>query len=251
MKLFKTKKRVHNENWKAWDFYDDKDQYGLITYDVTYLESDAHFQCVNEVSIDLLIPEVYISEGNFPSSEGHFAMIELEDELIKQLQKKKVECMQVIRLTYDGARTFVFEVNELVKFLETVKIWISGIHGFEVNIEKGESWAYYNKWKPTAYNWLQIDNQAIVELLLSHGSNIDLLHKLEFSFGGSSSNLEKLKVKLVNEGGRYLLSEDDLLEVEFESMLDTHEIDPLTFFLSNTAAEYDCIYEGWRSAIVK
>lgn len=251
MKLFRKKKKVHNENWRAWDFFDDEDQYGLITYDVTYLDPTTRFQCSHEVSLDLLIPEMYLSEGNFPSPDGHYALLELEDKLISFLQKAAVECMQVVRLTHNGARTFVFEVNDLVNFLETVKKWTKVVDDFEINIEKQEPWMYYDRCKPTAYNWQQIGNQQVIEQLLKNGSNPEVVHKLECSFGGEPTKLEALKTELLEEGGKHLLSEADLLEMEFEAMLDSYEVDPLTYFLMTTAQKHACKFEGWRAAIIK
>ncbi len=251
MNLFRKRKKVHNENWRAWDFFNDQNEYGLITYDVTYLEPNINYNCKDEFVLDLLIPNNWKEEGNFPTPEGHYNLIESEDELISNLEKAKVDCMQVIRLTHNGARTFVFEVADTVKFLETVKTWTGTVRNFEIKIEKQEPWTYYRKWEPDEYNWQQIGNQNLIEQLVSHGSNPEKLHKLEFSFGGEPAKLEMLKSKLLSEEGKFLLMEGDLLEMEFETSLDNHEIDPLTFFLFDTANEFECKYEGWRAAIVK
>jgi regulator of RNase E activity RraB len=249
--LFRKIKKVHNENWRAWDFFNNHDEYGLITYDVTYLEPNCIYSSKAEFVINLLIPDKWSEDGNFPTPEGHHKLIEFEDKLISKLEKFEVDCIQVIRLTHNGTRTFVFEVNDIVKFLETIKIWIGIVRDFEIKIEKQEPWTYYHEWEPDDYNWQQIGNQQVIEQLITHGSNPEKLHKLEFSFGGKQTNLELLKSKLLSEEGKFLLMEDNLLEIEFESSLDNHEIDPLTFFLFDTANEFGCKYEGWRASIVK
>lgn len=251
MKLFKKRTRVHNENWRIWDFFDENDLHGLITFDVTYLDPSTRKKYSHEIILDLILPEQLLGEGNFPTPEGHSALIDAEDELITKLEKNSVNCMQVIRQTYDGARTFVFEVQDLVKFLETVKSWIPIASIFEVNIEKENSWENYEKMKPNKYNWQQIGNQRVIEELESNGSDPEKMHKLEFSFGGSPSNLEKLKTTLLTEDAKLLLLEGDLLEVEFDCILDNSDIDPLTHFLLDTATEHSCEYEGWRTTIVK
>lgn len=251
MKLFRKRKKVHNENWRAWDFFNDQDEYGLIIYDVTYLEANNNYNSKDEFVIDLLIPDKYTEDGNFPTPEGYHKLIEIEDELISKLEKSGVDCMQVIRLTHGGARTFVFEVISTVKFLETLKIWTGIVRDFEIKIEKQEPWIYYREWEPNEYNWQQIGNQQVIDQLISHGSNPEELHKLEFSFGGEPAKLEMLKSKLLSEEGKFLLMEGDLLEIEFETSLDNHEIDPLSFFLFDTANEFGCKYEGWRAALVK
>lgn len=212
MKLFRKRKKVHNENWRVWDFFNDQDEYGLITYDVTYLEPNNIYTCKSEFVLDLLIPVKWTEDGNFPTPEGHHKLIELEDELISKLEKARVDCMQVIRLIHNRARTFVFEVADTVKFLETVKIWTGIIRDFEINIGKQEPWTYYREWEPNEYNWQQIGNQQVIEQLIDHGSNPEKPHKLEFSFGGEPSNLERLKSKLLSEEGRFLLMEGDLFK---------------------------------------
>jgi len=251
VKLFSKRKKVHNENWRAWDFFNDQDEYGLITYDVTYLEPNNNYNSKDEFILDLLIPEQLTEDGNFPTPKGHYKLIEIEDELISKLESSRVDCMQVIRLTHNGARTFVFEVNDPVKFLETVKLWTGMVRGFEIKIEKQEPWTYYRECEPDEYNWQQIGNQQVIEQLVSHGSNPEKPHKLEASFGGEPKKLEMLKSKLLSKEGKFLLLENDLLEMEFETSLDNHEIDPLSFFLFDTANDFECKYEGWRAAIVK
>ncbi|MFT6921873.1 MAG: hypothetical protein ACJA1C_000871 [Crocinitomicaceae bacterium] len=251
MKLFKKKIKVHNENWRIWDFFDEDDLHGLITYDVTYLDPATRNGYTNEVILDLTVPEQWLGEGNFPTPDGHSALIDVEDELITKLEKNRVNCMQVIRQTYNGARTFIFEVEDLVKFLETVKSWIPTASVFEIKIEKESSWVNYEGMKPNEYNWQQIGNQQVIEQLESNGSDLEKMHKLEFSFGGDLSNLEKLKTILMAEEAKLLLLEGDLLEVEFECLLDNSEIDPLSHFLLDAAKEHSCKYEGWRAAIVK
>ncbi|MFT7086186.1 MAG: regulator of RNase E activity RraB [Vicingaceae bacterium] len=138
-----------------------------------------------------------------------------------------------------------------MKFLETVKSWIPTASVFDIKIEKEPSWVNYEAMKPNEYNWQQIGNQQVIEELESNGSDPEKMHKLEFSFGGDLSSLEKLKTILIAEDAKLLLFEGDLLEVEFECLLDNSEIDPLSHFLLDTAKEHSCKYEGWRAAIVK
>ncbi|MFK7786150.1 MAG: hypothetical protein AB8B56_13595, partial [Crocinitomicaceae bacterium] len=123
MKLFRKRKKVHNENWRIWNFFDEQDYFGLITYDVTYLEATEKYACKAEIALDFLIPETWMDERLFPLPEGHRSLVEIEDQLISLLEKKRIDCVQVVRLTYDGKRTFIFEVNDLVAFLETMKSW--------------------------------------------------------------------------------------------------------------------------------
>lgn len=251
MKLFRKKTKVFNENWRVWDFMDENDQNGLVTYDVSYLDSKSEFPSVNEMAIDLIIPKNLTTDGYFPSPDGHAALVFHEDELIKKLEKERVHCMQVVRLTYDGARTFIFEVKDVVRFLEVVKTWGATVSGFEIKVEKYDPWMYYEKWRPNKYNWEQIGNRQVIQQLMNYGSNPDKIHKIECSFGGEPAKLEQLRLALEKEGGNHLLTEGDLLEVEFPCELDPHEIDGLTFFAMDTATEHNCKYEGWRAAIVK
>lgn len=251
MKLFRKKKKVHNENWRAWDFFDEEENYGFITYDVTFLTDADSFESNAEFALDIVIPRSMTEDGSFPTPKGHEALIDLEDELLHTLEKARVDCLQVVRLTYDGKRTFVFEVTEVVHFLETLKTWTQKTRHFEINIKKHAPWHLYKQWEPTPYNWQQIENQQVIEQLTRHGSNPTKTHIIECSFGGSQNQLSLLKNTLIRAEGTLLLEKDDLLEITFESSLDPMEIDSLTFFLMDEAANHDCKFEGWRSAIVK
>ncbi|MFT7086185.1 MAG: hypothetical protein ACJAV5_001908 [Vicingaceae bacterium] len=56
--------------------------HGLITFDVTYLDPSTRNGYSNEVILDLIVPEQLRGEGNFPTPDGHSALIYAEDELI-------------------------------------------------------------------------------------------------------------------------------------------------------------------------
>ncbi|MFK7783546.1 MAG: ribonuclease E inhibitor RraB, partial [Crocinitomicaceae bacterium] len=114
---------------------------------------------------------------------------------------------------------------------------------------KQAPWTLYKKWEPTKYDWQQIGNAQVIEQLIEHGSNPEMTHKLEFSFGGEPAHLHVLRDELLKEKGEFLLLEGDLLEVIFESELDDFEINPLTYFLMDKAEEFACKFEGWRAPI--
>jgi regulator of RNase E activity RraB len=251
MKLFKKKTPVQNDEWKFWDFYDEEEYYGLNFIDATYLETINQKGFKKEYYLKIIIPENKQTEGKFPTLETNAELQKSEDILIDSLERNKIECKQVHRCIYFGAKRMLFEVADTLEFEECINKWKNSLQDFTIEVIEDLPWVIYNEMLPDEYDWQQMGNRQVYENLVNHGSVPSKTHLIEHAIFGDQTNLKKLELELINEGGKTLTFENDMLEIGFENILDLDQINSMTYFLMDKSKEFDCKYDGWCAAIVR
>jgi regulator of RNase E activity RraB len=251
MKLFKKKTIVQNDEWKFWDFYDEEGFYGLNFLDATYLDTINQKGFKKEYYLKVLIPEFKQAQGKFPTPETNVELQKLEDELIALLEANKVDCKQVHRCIYFGAKRMLFEVADISDFEEYIDKWKRTLENYSLEIIEDQPWIIYNEMQPDEYAWQQMGNRQVYDSLVNHGSDPNKIHIIEHAIFGDSNELKKLEIELVKEGGKTLTFEDEMLEMGFENVLDLDQINNMTYFLMDKSKEFNCKYDGWSASIVK
>lgn len=251
MRLFKKKISVQNDNWEYWDFYDEDEFYGLDFIDKTYFATESQKGFNKEYYLKILFPEYKTVEGNFPAPEAHQEIQILEDGLVLELEKAIVNCKQVYRSTYFGAKRLLFEVSDSEAFEKTVANWKKSLDEFQLELLEEKAWTMYNQLMPDKYANQQIGDRRLIEALVNGGSNPELVHSIEHAFYGGLKNLLKVEKELHKEGGTTSFFENESLGIIFNSVLDLDEINAMTYFLMDKAEECDCKYDGWLTAIRK
>ena len=251
MKLFKKKTSVQNDDWEYWDFYDEDDYYGLNLIDKTYFDSNNQKGYKKEYYIKILIPEQKMVQGKFPSPDTNKELQSIEDILISDLEKLKIDCKQVHRCTYFGAKRMLFEVADIKSFDNSISNWQKHINDYKLEVIEDKAWAIYNEVLPDKYDWQQIGNRGVYENLINAGTNPKNIHLIEHAIFGNLADLKKLENELHKEGGKTLNFEKNMLEIAFESVLEMDEINGMTYFLIDKSEEFNCRYDGWSSAIMK
>jgi hypothetical protein len=251
MKLFNTKTSVQNDDWLFWEFYDEENYYALNFLDASYLEEENQKDSKREYYLKTIIPEHKLIEGMFPPPETNKELLQLEDALIKELVEKNINCKQVYRCIYYGAKRMLFEVADTEGFEKCISNWRM-IHGdYTLEIIEDEPWVMYNDFLPDEYGWLQIGNRQVYESLVGDGSDVEKLHTIECAVYGKEEDLKLLEAELIKEGGKTISLDGECLEIAFEMPLDLDEINSLTYFLLDKAEEMKCEYDGWSAAIVR
>ena len=184
MKLFKKKTIVQNDNWKYWDFYDEEDFYGLNFLDATYLETKNQKGFKKEYYLKILIPEFKQAEGKFPTPETNEELQKYEEELITMLEANKVNCKQVHRCLYFGAKRMLFEVLDISEFDKCVNNWKNSFENYSLEVIEDQPWIIYNEMQPDEYAWQQMGNREVYEKLVNYGSDPNKIHLFEHAFFG-------------------------------------------------------------------
>ena len=185
MKLFKKKTNVQNDEWKFWDFYDEEDFYGLNFLDATYLDPANQKGFKKEYYLKVHIPETKQVDGKFITPEANTELQKLEDKLIESLEANKVNCKQVHRCIYYGAKRMLFEVSDIADFEECLNKWETTLQDYNLEVIEDKPWETYNEILPDEYAWQQMGNRQVCENLLKHGSNPKKIHIIEPAIFGN------------------------------------------------------------------
>ncbi len=242
---FSKKHSVQGDSWLYWDYDDLDGLHGMTFIDDRFLEPEARTGFLREVQISLVFPPDLLITGAFPSPEGHGQASFLEDELVKRLQKAKVDCLMVVRCTYDGTRRFVFEMKDTAAFDRVVDEWKDGTGAFELHRRDEPAWVIYEELSPDEYNWARIMNRMLIQRLIDSGLDPRKEHLLEFAFSGDDQSRSALLSKATAIGGRSLGTNEGILDIGFEHELELEAICDRTYALIDLAADTGAKYEGW------
>ena len=195
MKLFKKKILVQNDEWKYWDSYDEDGYLVLDFLDATYMDTVNQKGFKKEYYLKVIIPENKQTNGKLPTPETNVALQKSEDELISLLEKNKIDCKQVHRCLYCGAKRMLFEVADISDFEESLNKWKNTLEDFRLEIIEEEPWIIYNEMQPDEYAWQQMGNRQVYNNLINNGSDPNKTHLIEHAIFGDQINLKKLEIK--------------------------------------------------------
>lgn len=139
------------------------------------------------------------SGGTAPlESEALWAM---EDELVSLLQKHRVHCRLVGRLTYGGLREIVFQLHDWDSFRPPVGLWIMRHVEYQIDVSEHEGWDFFDNYiRPRIDDQLFMADRSVVDSLIRNGSNPEKEHSLEYVFMGQPDGLKQVAHKLRKRG---------------------------------------------------
>lgn len=98
----------------------------------------------------------------------------------------------------------------------------------------------------------QDKDQEVINGFITHGSNPEKDHIIEFAFLGDWSNINKLKDVLLSQGYRQDASQtDEMLIMTKPHKLHLDEIKPETQKMEGLAKQYNVEFDGWSAVIVR
>jgi regulator of RNase E activity RraB len=174
---------------------------------------------------------------------------QVEDKLIKALQKKKVDCRFTGRMTYGGMRELVFQVEDVDAFRECVQGTIKN-KAYRIELREEAGWRFFDeKVRPAPVFWQQISDRQVIEQLRAAGSNPSALHLLDHTFVGAPQKLARVKQTLEADGFQETYSSDDTLVMSKQSRLDLNEVFGVTGRLFLYSTDVGVQYDGWGAAV--
>ena len=248
--MFKKKIKIINKEWEFFQFHDEDGLLGLVLFDTNYLEEKSQKSYQTEILLYIIIPEDKL-HLKIPTPEENQYLNKIEDDLISLLQNRNVDCKQVVRLTYDGKRQFVFECNNTDKFMQVFDDWETNIKGHEIEVYENQVWETYNRFLPDKYDWQQIGNRHVIDQLTKVNSNFEKEHFIEHVLIGNQKNLSILKEKLVSEGFHFISLTDEILDIGYYSLVSLDEITSQTSYLIDAAEQYQVEYDGLSTSIIR
>jgi len=178
----------------------------------------------------------------------------MEDELCSALAQHGVLCRLVGRLTHQGIRELVFQLDDWQSFRAPVGLWMQAHADYAIDVSEHEGWDFFNDCiRPTPERWLHLADESVVDNLIKNGSDPQKEHALEFVFVGERPGLEATAKALRGRGYRPLreLDFDQGEMVMVKAMkLDVDKIFEESLAHAQTAEEHGVKYDGWGALVV-
>lgn len=176
----------------------------------------------------------------------------LEDQLTAVLKDSQTDCVLLGRLTHNGRRELVFQVADWQAFRPAVGQWLGSVLDYDIDVAEHEGWGFFKDclW-PGREEWAWILDRHLIDKLVSHGSDPEKPHDLDFMFLGARKHLKHIHTILSRKGYRGQLGEHASTLTMTKTMpLDLREIVSHTLIHRALAGEHGVEYDGWGAVIV-
>lgn len=238
----------------SWDTYvssaDDKPLF--ISFDVDAAREDMTGTLTHCARV--LIPIKQPNQNGGPTSPESERLYELEDALCKTLATSGVACRLVGRLTCDGLRELVFQLDDWDEFRPPVGAWMAEHEDYEIDVSEHEGWQFFDDCiRPTPEVWIYLADQSVVQNLINAGSDPEKEHALEFVFTGPAPGLRAAAEALKERGfvaEEPLDFENGTIVMVANMPLDLDAIVAESQAHTELAAEHGLEYDGWGAAVV-
>jgi hypothetical protein len=178
----------------------------------------------------------------------------LEDALCDVLSTAGVECRLVARLTHQGLREWVFQLESREGFLAAVETWKAHCPDYHpVQLVEHEGWEFFDACiRPDEATWRWMADQRTVESLVKAGSDPTREHDLEFVFLGPREGLEAVARALRARGytGPAHGQPEALVMVK-RLPLDLEAISAESEANDELAATHGVGFDGWGASTVR
>ena len=238
----------------SWDIYvahsDNKPIF--ISFDVAAAEND--LTGTLPLCARVLLPIHKPNHNGGPVTQESERLIELEDELCAKLVEHAVSCRLVARLTFDGIRQLVFQLDDWESFRPPVGLWLMDHEEYAIDVAEHEGWGFFDECvRPTPEVWQMLGDRRVVQKLIEAGSDPTKAHELEFVFNGEERGL-RLAARDLQGRGYVPQSTLDFASgqvVMVKSMpLDEDAIFGETRIHNSLAEKYGIEYDGWGAGVV-
>jgi regulator of RNase E activity RraB len=187
-----------------------------------------------------------------PESDRLYAM---EDELCAALADDGVRCRLVGRLTCDGVREIVFQLDDWHDFRAVVGRWMRDNDGYRTEVSEHDGWKFFNDViRPNDETWLYISDRGVVRQLVEAGSNPEKIHAIDYVFHGQVPELKRMLNALEERGytaPNGIDEEAEELVAVKKMMLDVDDIFAESLANQQLAEEHEAAYDGWGAMVVK
>jgi len=183
----------------------------------------------------------------------------MEDKLEASMIKFRIG-KYVGRVISDGYVTFLYYIQYTYNWPDFIEFALNEHEGYEVtNGHSADSeWNYYKKLLyPTAKQWQLIQNHKVCDNLKEQGDTLRIARAIEHKIfmpsiekkEGLIEALTRLEFKLHDE----IENEEGVKGLLFYRLDKPfyHDIDELTLSLIDLAQDYDALYDGWETSVVK
>jgi regulator of RNase E activity RraB len=250
--MAKKKTQVVYDEWDTYTSSTD-DSTIFISFDVEAARDDLTGSLKHCARVIIPIKKPNDNGGPVPPESD--VIYQMEDDLCGSLVSNGIRCRLVGRLTCNGVRELVFQLDDWQSFRPPVGQWMQENAEYEIDVSEHEGWDFFNDViRPSDETWLYLADRSVVQNLLDAGSNPKKAHAIEFVFHGQVPELKKM-LKALEKRGYTPLRE---IEVEAKELiavkkmkLDVDAIFAESLAHQELAAKHEAVYDGWGAMVVK
>jgi regulator of RNase E activity RraB len=250
--MSKKRTKVVFDNWDTY-VSQSEDKPLFISFDVEAARKDLTGTLTHCARV--IIPIHRPNKNGGPVAPESDRLYELEDELCARLVEHGVVCRLVGRLTCDGVRELVFQLDDWDSFRPPVGLWLMGHEEYAIDVSEHDGWDFFDDCiRPTPDVWLFLADQHVVQALLKAGSDASKAHALEFVFNGNEHGLRQAARALQARGYAPLSPPDfqggQIVMVK-KMLLDEEAIFAESRGHRELAEEHGIAYDGWGAEVVR
>ncbi|MCA9982153.1 MAG: DUF695 domain-containing protein [Anaerolineales bacterium] len=235
--------------WEVYSYLFQEKQRIIVSFNVNRALQDQHDDLPHCARLLVYAPIEFVDAEGLPDGDILQPLAELEDKIMEILAKHNIACQFVGRLTYNGVREFIFQVDpaSLPHFHE---ITDEIIHRSPLEMARKEElgWRFFDEnIRPSLPMWQQIQNRHRLEMLETAGVDLEIPHQLEHFFSGTAVQLLTIANQLQQDGFQLVSHQNSQLTLALHNTyLDLDSLTDLTTTLHNYAAALGASYEGWQ-----
>ena len=203
----------------------------------------------------VMIPIHWPNDAGGPVSPEAELLWQMEDELVEFLRENRVNCRLVGRLTYDGLREIVFQLQDWDSFRPPVGHWMMQHEDYEIDVSEHDGWEFFDEYiRPTVADRISMADFSVIQALIEDGSDPEKEHTLDYAFGGDSQALKVVAEALQQRGYQPngpLDFESGQIELAKRLVLDHALIVDESLANFQLAEEAGVEFLGWGAAIVR
>ncbi len=253
MKILDLLKRhqISNDKWVIYYEFGDDGNIIFISIDMTYENPKDQIGFQTEFFIRIRIPEHKLNDNIISDEEQEFQIL-MEENFCNRLVQRKINCKQVLRLTFSDQKQYVFECNDVVEFKEEFNQWKDSFDKeYQVELNEHKSFEYYSELLPDKCINQQLGNELLINKLESIGCDLDKEHFIEHRIFGPKENLENIIEAIKKYSFTIISYNHDHLEIGKHCPLNIYSITYQTDYLIDICDEFNCEYDGWSTMPIK
>jgi hypothetical protein len=243
------RRSVVRDQWDVFQvLYDGRR--GIVSFDAEAARQPEHVSYAHQRRILATFGASTENDG-MPTERGSARLMAFEDMLVGALDAAGVDGWLVGRLTTEGSRIFVFQLNQPELFDGIAATVVRSFADLNPRVAKATGWQFFDEnIRPTFTDEVQMVCARVIDGLKEGGIDLSRPHMLDHSFVGSVAQLSTVRQQLETHGYAVHQPEATVLVASRTSSLNIFEVTELACDLHEVAEKAGVRYSGWGANIL-
>lgn len=246
------KSQITGGTWEVYSFLDETGQLAVVSFNMEAALEDRHSGLNTGARVIVNLPAQEVGSNGLPVDTAFERLRRIEKHLIRLLEQGNLECRLVGRKTAGGSQEFVFQLEDLRRFVDAIRPMLEKDTGYRTELQSQVGWEYFeHQIKPSPGNWQRIQDRKMLGELLGAGVDPGQAHLLRFTFLGQEKPLRQIEAALRKKGFAVEESEHDHLVLSKQSTLYPDLVFAASAELFDLSVSAGARYLGWQAVPLK